>query len=93
MPAVFSFGLDPQDGSGPGRGQGSMAIPQRENDNKTTMAAGSNRAILPLFCLFPALSPVGYLRDVWKETGFDAVFGPGYVFKGQGIEADPHQLL
>ena len=58
------------------------------------MATGYNRAFLPLFCLFPALSPVGYVFcDVWKETGFDAVFGPGYVFNGQGIEADPHQLL
>ena len=81
MPAVFSFGLDPQEGPGPGRGQGSMAIPQRENDNKTTMAAGSNRAILPLFCLFLALSPLDVvLCDMWKEAGFDPFFGPGCVF-------------
>ena len=91
MPAVFSFGLDPQDGSGPGRGQGSMAIPQRENDNKTTMAAGSNRAILPLFCLFLALSPLDVgLCDMWKEAGFDPVFWPWVCFLTDWVLRQTH---
>ena len=94
MPAVFSFGLDPQEGPGPGRGQGSMAIPQWGNDNKTTMAAGSNRAILPLFVCFLHFLPWMWVCAICgKRPDLTLFLALGVFFNGLGIETEPHQLL